>query len=87
MAAEMVALAFDGADAELLVERLQARMKASGFRPIGVAGETVRFDPVIHEVVGPWSARHAGAEVTVLEPGYFLPTGGERSWVKAKVAR
>ncbi len=85
LAAEMVAMACNGADAGLMVERLQARMRGAGYRPIGVVGETSAFDPVIHEVMGPWSGRRHGAPVVILEPGYHTPTGGERSWVKAKV--
>lgn len=74
LAGEVEELAYDTADAELIVERLRARVKAAALEQFGQPGDPATFDPGRHDVMGERPAD--GAAVTVLRPGYACQENG-----------
>jgi hypothetical protein len=68
LAGEIEELAFDSGDADLIVERLRARVKAAALDQVGRPGDGATFDPARHEAQG--SRPADGAAVTVVRPGY-----------------
>ena len=74
LAGEVEELAYDTSDAEMIVERLRARVKAVDLEQFGQPGDTATFDPGRHDVMGERPAD--GAAVTVLRPGYAWQENG-----------
>jgi hypothetical protein len=74
LAGEVEELAYDSGDAELIVERLRARVRAADLSQLGNPGDEAKFDPGQHDVVGPRPAD--GASVTVMRPGYAWAENG-----------
>jgi hypothetical protein len=74
LAGEVEELAYDSGDADLIVERLRARVRASALEQLGQPGDEAKFDPARHEVQGTRPAE--GAAVTVVRPGYASAEGG-----------
>lgn len=74
LAAEVEELAYDSGDADLIVERLRARVRAGALEQVGRPGDEVTFDPARHEAQGPRPAD--GAAVTVVRPGYAVAENG-----------
>ncbi len=74
LAGEVEELAYDTSDAEMIVERLRARVKAAALEQFGQPGDTATFDPGRHDVMGERPAD--GAAVTVLRPGYAWQENG-----------
>jgi hypothetical protein len=86
LAAGVEEVAANHPEPEVLVEWVRALVAAQALEPVGLAGVKVSFDPVQHDpIVG---APLAGAEVTVIRPGYrWHPTGGEVLIHRALVAQ
>ena len=86
LAAGVEELAANHPEPEVLVEWVRALVAAQALEPVGLAGAKVSFDPAQHDpIVG---APSAGAEVTVIRPGYrWHPAGGEVLVHKALVAQ
>jgi hypothetical protein len=75
LAGEVEELAYNSGDPDVIVERLQTRVKARSVDQIGRSGDAATFDPVLHEAIG---ARPAtGAAVSVVRPGYSWRDGAE----------
>jgi hypothetical protein len=74
LAGEVEELAYDTGDAELIVERLRARVRAAALEQFGRPGDGTTFDPGRHDVMGERPAD--GAAVTVLRPGYASQENG-----------
>jgi len=68
LAGEVEELAYDSGDADLIVERLRARVRATALEQLGRPGDEAKFDPARHEAQGRRPAD--GAAVTVVRPGY-----------------
>jgi hypothetical protein len=68
LAGEVEELAYDSGDADLIVERLRARVRATALDQLGRPGDEAKFDPARHEAQGRRPAD--GAAVTVVRPGY-----------------
>jgi hypothetical protein len=68
LAMEAEEIAFKGADAELILERVQTRAALHSLQPIGQAGAQVAFDPAQHEPLAGDPA--VGSAVFVVRPGY-----------------
>jgi hypothetical protein len=85
VAMEVEELAFNGADADVMIERIRALVDAYELEPIGRAGEEGRFDPARHAPIG---ARPGdGSRVSVVRPGYtWRAADGEVLIGKAQVA-
>jgi hypothetical protein len=74
LAGEVEELAYDSGDAELIVERLRARVRAAELAQLGNPGDATTFDPRRHDAMGPRPAD--GAPVTVMRPGYAWVENG-----------
>jgi len=74
LAGEVEELAYDSGDAELIVERLRARVRAADLAQLGNPGDETTFDPGQHDAMGPRPAD--GAAVTVMRPGYAWAENG-----------
>lgn len=74
LAGEVEELAYDTGDAEMIVERLRARVKAVALEQFGRPGDGATFDPARHDVMG--ERPTDGAAVTVLRPGYAWRENG-----------
>jgi hypothetical protein len=68
LAIEVEELAANGAEAEILIERVRALAEINDLSPIGAAGETTAFDPARHQPLVGFPA--AGDTVSVVRPGY-----------------
>lgn len=75
IAMEIEELAFNGADADLIVERVRVLVEMASLTPIALPGQQVPFDPARHSSLAGFP--DAGSAVTVIRPGYFFRTRGE----------
>jgi AcrR family transcriptional regulator len=75
LAGEVEEIAYNSGDPDVIVERLQTRVKARSVDQIGRSGDAASFDPALHDAIG---ARPAvGAAVSVVRPGYSWRDGAE----------
>lgn len=85
LAMEVEELAFNGADADVMIERIRALVDGYELEPIGRAGEEGPFDPTRHAPIG---ARPGdGSRVSIVRPGYtWHAADGDVLLGKAQVA-
>ena len=83
LAGEVEELAYNSGDPDVIVERVQTRVKSRSLEQIGRSGDDAPFDPVVHNPIG--SRPADGATVRIVRPGYRNgPVLLQRALVTAK---
>jgi hypothetical protein len=68
MAIEVEELAANGAEPEVIIERVRALAEINELEPIGQVGQTTTYDPAQHRPLA--GQPDTGSEVSVVRPGY-----------------